>query len=128
MKFLIDECLSPKLAEIARDRDFVLSTHVNWLGLQSEEDWIIVQRAVDESYVIVTNNKTDFMDLVGRQDIHAGLVCLNAPGLMSLKVQQDLFEFALGQLDDEPVNDVLDITLTPELEIKCDRYAWPADH
>ncbi len=32
MKFLIDECLSPDLAEVARGRGFVESSHVVWMG------------------------------------------------------------------------------------------------
>ena len=35
MKFLIDECLSPSLAAIARERGYPQSTHVTWLGLES---------------------------------------------------------------------------------------------
>lgn len=55
MKFLVDECLSPDLVAIARDRGFALSTHVTWLGLRSKKDWIIVRRAVEDSHVLVTN-------------------------------------------------------------------------
>ena len=130
MKFLIDECLSPDLVEIARNQGFGLSTHVNWLGLQSAEDWTIVRHAVDKDYVIVTNNTTDFITLVGRENIHAGLVCLNAtPSLMDLEVQKILFKAALDELaGDEPVNDVLDITLTTALETIFNRYVWHADH
>jgi hypothetical protein len=32
-KFLIDECLSPDLAALARDRGFAESSHVTWLGI-----------------------------------------------------------------------------------------------
>lgn len=85
MKFLIDECLSPELAMDARNRGFPESTHVTWLGLGSSEDWSIVRRAVHEGYVLVTNNAMDFKRLIGREDIHAGLVCLNvATNVMSL--------------------------------------------
>lgn len=130
MKFLIDECLSPDLVAIARDRGFSLSTHVTWLGLRSKKDWTIVRRAVEDGYVLVTNNSTDFTSLVGREDVHSGLVCLNvAPGLMSLRVQRALFELALDQLaDDEPVNDVIEVTLTTDRKVSIDRYAWPMDH
>ncbi len=130
MKFLIDECLSPDLVAIARDRGFSLSTHVTWLGLRSKKDWTIVRRAVEDGYVLVTNNTTDFTSLVGREDVHAGLVCLNvAPGLMSLQVQRVLFELALDQLaGDEPVNDVIEITLTTDRKVRINRYAWPMDH
>ncbi len=130
MKFLIDECLSPDLVAIARDRGFSLSTHVTWLGLRSKKDWTIVQRAVEDGYVLVTNNTKDFTSLVGCEDVHAGLVCLNvAPGLMSLQVQRVLFGIALEQLvGDEPVNDVIEITLTTDRKVRIDRYAWSIDH
>jgi predicted nuclease of predicted toxin-antitoxin system len=128
VKFLVDECLSPDLVAIARNRGFSLSTHVTWLGLRSKKDWIIVRRAVEDGYVLVTNNTTDFTSLVGREAVHAGLVCLNvAPGLMSLDVQKRLFEHALDQLEnEEPVNEVLEITLTAQRLVRADRYALPA--
>lgn len=128
MKFLIDECLSPDLAAIARDRGFYQSMHVTWLGLRSKKDGILVRRAVEDGYVIVTNNSTDFTPLVGREEIHAGLVCLNiAPDRMSLEVQKDLFEYALDQLaNEEPINEVLEITLTAQEIIRAARYEWPS--
>ena len=60
MKFLIDECPSPELATDARRRGFLKSVHVTWLGLGSRKDWDIVRRAVEDGYVLVTNNATDF--------------------------------------------------------------------
>ena len=60
MKFLIDECLSPELVALARSRGFHESTHVTWLGMRSRRDWTIVQRAIDEGFVLVTNNTVDF--------------------------------------------------------------------
>ena len=54
MKFLIDECLSPTLAAIARDRGYPESMHVTWLGLRARQDWALVRRAVADGYVLVT--------------------------------------------------------------------------
>ena len=127
MKFLIDECLSPDLVGIARSRGFGASAHVVRLGLQSKEDWAIVRRAVEDGYVLVTNNTTDFVSLVDREDIHAGLVCLNvAHGLMDLRVQKDLFEAALDELrSKEPVNEVVEIGMTADRRITIDRYTRP---
>ena len=91
MKFLIDECLSPELVALARARGFHESTHVTWLGMRSKKDWAIVRRAVRDGFVLVTNNTADFAAIYGREEIHAGLVCLNvAPGLMRLEVQKSL--------------------------------------
>ena len=102
MKFLIDECLSPTLATIARTRGFPESTHVTWIGLRSRQDWAIVRRAVDDGYVLVTNDSADFTSLMEREPVHPGLILLNmAHELMSLAVQQALFEHALGRVADD---------------------------
>ena len=114
VKFLVDECLSPGLVALARRRGYGESTHVTWLGLRSRKDWSIVRRAIDDGYVLVTNNTADFTSLLAaRRRVHAGLVCLNvAPGLMSLDVQKRLFALALDRLgDNEPINELLEITL-----------------
>jgi len=99
VKFLIDECLTPELVRLAHERGHGESTHVTWLGLRSRKDWSIVRRAVDDGYVLVTSNTTDFTPLLSRESVHAGLVCLNVvPGLMSLDVQKRLFALALDRL------------------------------
>jgi len=128
VKFLIDECLSPELVALARKRGHAGSTHVTWLGMRSRKDWWIVRRAIDAGYVLVTNNTTDFATLLGREDVHAGLVCLNvAPGLMSLDVQGRLFALALDRLGDiEPINELLDITLQSDRTVRVERYDLPA--
>ena len=127
VKFLIDECLSPELVRIARERGYGESTHVTWLGLRSRKDWSIVRRAVDDGYVLVTNNTTDFTPLLSREGVHAGLVCLNvAPGLMSLDVQKRLFTLALDRLGDaEPINELLEVTLLEDRLVRIDRYNVP---
>ena len=124
MKFLIDECLSPKLATIARTRGFPESTHITWLGLRSRQDWALVRRAVDDGYVLVTNDRADFTSLMEREPVHPGLVCVNmAHGLMSLAVQQALFEYALGRIaDDDLAGQVLEVTLTADRTVRVDRY------
>jgi predicted nuclease of predicted toxin-antitoxin system len=127
VKFLVDECLTPNLVAMARARGHGESTHVTWLGLRSRKDWSIVRRAIDDGYVLVTNNTTDFMSLLRRQKVHAGLVCLNvAHGLMSLDVQLRLFALALDRLGDrEPINEMLQITLIEDRSVKIERYDLP---
>jgi predicted nuclease of predicted toxin-antitoxin system len=106
-----------------RKRGHGESTHVTWLGLRSRKDWAIVRRAIDDGYVLVTNNNTaDFTSLLRREKVHAGLMCLNvAPGLMSLDVQKRLFALALDRLgDSDPMKELLEITLM-EKKISSDR-------
>lgn len=78
-----------------------------------------------DAFILVTHNTADFKAIVRRQEIHAGLVCLNAaPGLMALDVQRRLFIHALDRLGaDEPVNEVLEITLTADRLVKAERFA-----
>lgn len=77
MKILIDECLSPTLATMARECGFPPSTHVTWLGLRSRQDWALVRRAIDDLYILVTHDSTDFTALMEREPRHPGLVCMN---------------------------------------------------
>lgn len=124
MKFLIDECLSPELVTLARERGHWETTHVTWLGMRARKDWTVARRAIVNSYVLVTNNTTDFTSLLERQETHPGLVCLNvAPGLMSLDVQKRLFILALDSLgDSEPINEILEITLRADLTVLVEHY------
>lgn len=85
---------------MARMRGYPESTHVVWLGLRTRQDWALIRRAVADGYATVTNNSTDFIALAEREPGHPGLVCIDvAHGLMSLDVQQRLFDYALAQID-----------------------------
>ena len=127
MKFLIDECLSPTLAGIARARGFPESTHVTWIGLRSRQDWQVVRRAVADGYVTVTQDTADFTLLMERESVHPGLLCMNvAHGLMSLDVQQALFEHALTWIGDADLGgQVVEITLLADMTVRVDRYTSP---
>lgn len=103
MKFLIDECLSPELANIARNRGFPLSAHVRDLGLLTRPDWRIVPYAIRNGYAIATNDSEDFMRLLARTETHFGLVCLVADGgVMDRVTQEQLSKRALDELPNAP--------------------------
>ncbi|MER8427038.1 MULTISPECIES: DUF5615 family PIN-like protein [unclassified Mesorhizobium] len=127
MKFLIDECLSPELAKLARERGFPESSHVRWLGLAGAKDHMVTRRAVDDGYVLVTHNTTDFRGLYRREELHVGLVAFNtAPGLMSLDLQRRLFLLALSELGGgEAWNEVLEITVDVERTVTIERFNLP---
>jgi predicted nuclease of predicted toxin-antitoxin system len=126
VKFLIDECLSPELVAIAREGGHWETTHVTWLGMRSRKDWWVARRAINNGYVLVTNNTTDFTSLLDREQLHPGLVCLNVtPGLMSLDVQKRLFALALDRLgESEPINEILEVTLRANRTALVERYFW----
>lgn len=127
MKFLIDECLSPDLALLARERGFAQSTQVTWLGLSGAKDHVIIRCAVDESFVFVTHNTADFRPLYGREEIHLGLVGFNtAARMMDLALQRSLFLLVLAEIGEaEPYDEVLEISVAADGTVTFDRYRLP---
>ena len=138
MKFLIDECLSPKLTELAHQRGHGESSHVVWLGRSGAKDWDLLPLIVDGDWTFVTRNSVDFRGAASRPgekgqyarvDLHAGLVCLNGPEGMTRALQLELFEQALLELDADPdlVNQVLEVTLEDDDHLRVIRYALPSE-
>lgn len=136
MKFLIDECLSPKLCEFARARGFVESSHVVWLGRSGAKDWELFSHIVAQDWTFVTKNASDFRGLAedpghkgqyARADLHAGLICLNGPVGMNRALQLELFELALAELMAKPdlVNQVLEVFLEDDTTLRVTRYQLP---
>jgi hypothetical protein len=135
-KFLIDECLSPDLAALARERGFFESSHVTWLGKAGWKDWELKQFILEEDWTFVTRNSTDFRgpaDQPGSKGqyadvpIHAGLICINGPDSMSAEDETELFGIVLDELGpSEVVNQVIEITLSDQdRSFDLVRYALP---
>lgn len=135
MKFLVDECLSPELAKLARAKGHGESSHVLWLGRAGLKDWELKPVILDGDWTFVTRNSLDFRgpaDKPGAKgqyagvEIHAGLVCLNDPSGMDLDMQLELFEQALEELQADPdlVNQVLEITCENDA-LTVRRYRLP---
>ena len=74
MKFLVDECTGPSVAAWLRDEGHeVFSVYEDARGV---EDDIILQKAFDENWVLITNDK-DFGDKVFRNGrLHKGVILL----------------------------------------------------
>jgi len=124
LKFLIDECLSPRLVWVAQRHGIFSSAFAPRIGLRSAGDAAVVRRAIRNNYVLVTNNKKDFVSIFSRELIHPGLVCLEAEfPLMNLDVQVRLFEAALRVLGgEEPVNEVVEASMVSGGKIETIRY------
>jgi hypothetical protein len=137
MKLLIDECLSPELAKLAQSRGHGESSHIVWLKKGGWKDWSLTAFIIDGDWTFVTRNSIDFRGPASRPGsrgqysdvpIHAGLICLNGPEGMNLDVQLELFEYALDEVaDGDLVNQVLEITLLDDKEIRILRYALPPE-
>ena len=68
-RFLIDECLSPDLAEIVKREYGMQAIHVPWLGRpprgkKSWQDPDVVDEVAINDFVLVTNNRRDFVQRV----------------------------------------------------------------
>ena len=135
MSLLIDECLSPELAKMARVRGYPEASHVVWLGWGGMQDWELRPRILRDDWIFVTRNSYDFrgpIDAPGSRgqyagiDLHAGLICLNGPPGTDLDMQKELFEQVLVELAANPdmVNQVLEVTLEED-EIHVLRYRMP---
>lgn len=74
-RFLIDENLSPKLVEVARDRGYE-AMHVNHLGLRTEADWELLKVVAENDWVLVTNNLVEFRGRYRQIDLHPGIIFL----------------------------------------------------
>lgn len=145
LKFLIDECLSPDLAHLARSRGYQESFHVSWLGKAGWKDWELKEMILEEDWTFVTRNSVDFRGPAERPGsagqyqnvpIHAGLVCINGPARMSAKIQVELFGSVLdavqGSTHEELssqadlINEVIEVNLAEEGgEFEILRYPLP---
>ena len=75
MKFLVDECLSPALVTTANEHGFE-AHHVAHRGWDGLKDGQLLKRMMDEEFILVTNNRDDFVELVSGVELHPGLVVI----------------------------------------------------
>jgi Domain of unknown function (DUF5615) len=136
VKFLIDECLSPELAKRARSVGYGKSSHVVWLSLAGWKDWELMPVILDNDWTFVTRNSDDFRGPVSRPGskgqysgvaLHAGLICLNGRSGLTIDLQIELFDHALGTLEIDPdlINRVIEVTLDEDDQILVQRYSLP---
>ncbi|MGO9607449.1 MAG: DUF5615 family PIN-like protein [Candidatus Binataceae bacterium] len=78
MKLFIDECLSPQLATRLNKTGHHDAIHPLHVGRRGEPDHRVLERCIAEDRVIVTENARDFRRLIGKVEIHPGLIILPA--------------------------------------------------
>ncbi len=124
MRFLIDECLHPTLADVAHGAGHE-AHHVNFLGLASTKDHDLIPRILEGDFVFVTNNAADFRRLYQAQAIHAGLVII-VPQTPPTQ-QRALFLAAMEEIgpDNGLINEALEVLIDGD-EVIFNRYEWPA--
>lgn len=94
MRLLIDECLSPALLEVAHQYG-VEAYHVAHRGLSGAKDHAILRLMLEQGFTLVTNNRDDFLALIGDAELHPGLIVI-LPNV-SRADQIRLFELALRE-------------------------------
>jgi len=78
VRLFIDECLSPQLALRLNATGLHDAVHPLHVGRRGEPDHRVLERCIAEDRVIVTENSRDFRRLVGKTELHPGLIILPA--------------------------------------------------
>jgi hypothetical protein len=120
---LIDECLSPELAAVARARGLV-ALHVTWLGQKGASDRTLAAWAAERGCIVVTNNRRDFLRLYQRSEVHNGLIVI-VPRVRRA-VQCRLFGLALDAAERQPslVNLLIEVQADGTVEVRD----WSGDY
>lgn len=138
-KFLIDECLSLDLVEVAINAGFPESSHVVWMGKAGWKDWELKPFILEGDWTFVTRNSADFRgpaDDPGTKGqyadvpLHAGLICINGPDGMTSELQCELFQAVLDEIGEAEqfVNEVIEVDLEElDGELVIERYNLPAE-
>ena len=117
-RFLIDECLSGALVAVAKAQGYQ-ADYVTHLGKAGWQDWNLVRFAVANEYIIVTDNRRDFLKEYAKLDIHAGLVVIIPKGTRSQ--QMTLFQTALdvvARRNDDLTNKLLEVLRDGSVQIR----------
>lgn len=122
-RFLIDECLSAALVAIAKAHGYH-ADYVPHLGKAGWQNWNLVRFAVVNDYVVVTNDRRDFLREYAKLEVHAGLVIILPKGDRDLQVS--LFQKALDVFaarNDDLVNKLVEVARDGSVHIRD----WNAD-
>lgn len=108
MKLLLDENISPRVAETLAREDGIDACHVRDRGLLAASDHDVLERAFVEDRVLVTANVCDFLELARARDVHPGIILLE-DGALARAEQLRLIRGVLSLLPEigDLVNKVL---------------------
>ena len=119
--FLIDECLSPRLAAYALAERHSEAVHVHSRELAGKKDWQLMPYIVEKGYIFVTCNTKDFLKLCAREDLHPGLVII-LPGELKISEQVRLFGLVLDRIEQE--EDLVNKVVTIDKEGNINIFNW----
>jgi predicted nuclease of predicted toxin-antitoxin system len=96
-RFLFDECLCTALADLAHGLGYE-ATSIRNLNRLGDPDSAIAAFAAANDWIVVTNNRADYVRLYARIDLHPGLVVLmpSAPQATQLDLFAKLANMLIG--------------------------------
>jgi predicted nuclease of predicted toxin-antitoxin system len=119
VRFLIDECLSPKLA-LALSQEGHYAEHPRDRGNLGVSDHVVLERCLDLNLVVVTHNAGDFRKLAGTTDIHPGNIIMEeVPYEESLVLMRSVIKHVIAASkapDDYMVNRVIEISASSRIK------------
>jgi predicted nuclease of predicted toxin-antitoxin system len=122
VKLLIDECLHTSLVAVSHSAGHS-ADHVSHRGLGGLKDWQLMGVIREQEYTLVTNNRSDFLDLHGKEPLHAGVIVI-VPNVVPSQ-QRELFAAALKHIGARDLtNTVVEVQFV-EGNIQCLEYELP---
>lgn len=112
--------MADRLADLGHD-----AIHPIHVGRRGERDDTVLRRCIDEDRIIVTENALDFRALVGKEDLHPGLIilpCMGREQAWALLLRALTFLNESGEAGNVMVNHVLEVDEAGNMEL----YAMPA--
>ena len=114
-----------------------MGSHVNHLGLTGQKDWQLKTTILDGDWMFITNSGVDFRGpaespgspgVYAGVPLHAGLVCVDAPGGTEPGEPEALFALILSNLEEhgDLTNQILRVTLSTDGPVVLIRYAMSA--
>jgi hypothetical protein len=106
------------LAAVTQARGLA-AMHVTWLNMEGTEDWDVAALAAERDYVVVTNNRRDFLRLYAELEVHNGLIII-VPAVLRV-AQRRLFEIALdtAERQDSLINLLIEVHADGSVDV-CD--------
>jgi predicted nuclease of predicted toxin-antitoxin system len=98
VKLLLDENLSPKVAETLCYVDGIDACHVRDRGILGAADHEVLERTFIEDRILVTSNVDDFLRLALARELHAGIVLIEQ-GDLRRDEQLALLRRVLGAIE-----------------------------
>ncbi len=118
IQFLIDECLSPRLVEVANRFGYV-AHHVQHRNWKSKQDEVLLGFIREESLTLVTNNWRDFAPMLRREEIHPGAIVIpNVPRAGQIAAfEQALCAIQAAEPPLDMVNTVVEVEESGEVRV-----------